>query len=137
MRKKGEVFVPIGMIPPKVREAFLSAEDKKFYNHFGLDGLAILRAAITNLRYISSDQRPVGASTITQQVAKNLLLSSEVSLERKMREVLLASRTEHALSKDCILEIYLNEIYLGFGSYGVAAAAQAYFSKSLDELTLA
>jgi penicillin-binding protein 1A len=129
------VFVPIGAIPPRVVGAFLAAEDKNFYSHPGIDLPSILRAAFTNFEHVGSSRRPVGASTITQQVAKNFLLTSEVSLERKIKEALLALRIEQVLSKDRILELYLNEIYLGGGAYGVAAVALNYFNKSLDELT--
>ncbi|MBV8120672.1 MAG: PBP1A family penicillin-binding protein [Alphaproteobacteria bacterium] len=130
------VFVPIQAIPKRVIDAFVSAEDKNFYNHHGVDPLSVIRAAITDVGRLHSNRRPVGASTITQQVAKNMLLSSEVSLARKIKEVLLATRIEAAMPKERILELYLNEIYLGSGAYGVAAAAQTYFDKSLDDLTL-
>jgi penicillin-binding protein 1A len=130
------VFVPVEAIPRRVIQAFLAAEDKNFYAHPGLDPLSIVRAAITNLHNLMNDRRPVGASTITQQVAKNFLLSNEVSLERKLKEALLALRIEQAFTKDQILELYLNQIYLGVSSYGVAAAALNYFDKSLDELTV-
>src|SRR5438477_6406831 len=130
------VFVPIQAIPKPVIDAFLSAEDKNFYNHHGVDPVSILRAAITDVSRFRANRRPVGASTITQQVAKNMLLSSEISIERKVKEILLATRIEAALPKERILELYLNEIYLGSGAYGVAAAALTYFDKSLDELTL-
>jgi penicillin-binding protein 1A len=133
------VFVPMAAMPPLVIQAFLSAEDKNFYSHGGVDPLSILRAGATDIMHIAlgSGRRPVGASTITQQVAKNFLLSSEVSLSRKVKEALLAIRIEQALSKDRILELYLNEIYLGGGAYGVAAAALYYFNKPLDQLTVA
>jgi penicillin-binding protein 1A len=130
------IFVPIQAIPKPVIDAFLSAEDKNFYNHHGVDPVSILRAAITDVGRFRANRRPVGASTITQQVAKNMLLSSEISIERKVKEILLATRIEAALPKERILELYLNEIYLGSGAYGVAAAALTYFDKSLDELTL-
>ena len=130
------VFVPVEAIPRRVIQAFLAAEDKNFYAHPGLDPLSIVRAAVTNLHNLMNDRRPVGASTITQQVAKNFLLSNEVSLERKLKEALLALRIEQAFTKDQILELYLNQIYLGVSSYGVAAAALNYFDKSLDELTV-
>ncbi|HZD26878.1 MAG TPA: transglycosylase domain-containing protein, partial [Alphaproteobacteria bacterium] len=130
------LFVPIEAIPRPVIRAFLAAEDKTFYSHPGVDVMGILAAVVHNLRNMGTSRRPVGASTITQQVAKNFLLSNEVSLTRKIKEAILAFRIEHAFSKDRILELYLNEIYLGFGSYGVAAAALNYFNKSLDELTL-
>ena len=131
------VFVPINVIPKKVINAFLSAEDKDFYNHFGLDFKATIRAVFTNIKNIGSGKRLIGASTITQQVAKNFLLSSEVSYERKIKEAILAIRIERAFSKNQILELYLNEIYLGFKSYGVAAASLNYFDKSLDNLDFA
>ncbi|MGC2200350.1 MAG: penicillin-binding protein 1A, partial [Stellaceae bacterium] len=130
------IFVPIQAIPKPVIDAFLSAEDKNFYSHHGVDPASILRAAITDLGRFRANRRPVGASTITQQVAKNMLLSNEISIQRKVKEILLATRIEAALPKDRILELYLNEIYLGSGAYGVAAAALTYFDKSLDELTL-
>ncbi|PPR09495.1 MAG: Penicillin-binding protein 1A [Alphaproteobacteria bacterium MarineAlpha11_Bin1] len=135
--REKRVFVPISAMPKRVIEAFLSSEDKTFYTHWGIDLPGILRATLTNLRRINTDRRPIGASTITQQVAKNFLLTNEVSIARKVKEVILALRIERAFSKEKILELYLNEIYLGFGSYGVAAAALNYFDKSLDDLTLA
>lgn len=130
------VFVPIEAIPKLVIEAFLSAEDKNFYIHHGFDPFSIVRAAIINLGRLRESRRPVGASTITQQVAKNMLLTNEISVERKIKEILLASRIEAALHKDRILELYLNQIYLGSGAYGAVSAALTYFDKSLDELTL-
>ena len=130
------VFVPVGVMPKKLIQAFLSAEDKNFFEHRGVDLVSVARAAVTNLANIRSNKRPIGASTITQQVAKNFLLTSEVSLDRKIKEAILALRMERVLSKERILELYLNEIYLGIGSYGVAAAALNYFNKSLDDLTL-
>jgi penicillin-binding protein 1A len=131
------IFVPVEVIPKRLIQAFLAAEDKNFYSHSGIDPLGVLRAALTNLWHVSDNRRPVGASTITQQVAKNFLLSNEVSLQRKFKEAVLAFRIEQAFTKNQILELYLNEIYLGVGSYGVAAAALNYFDKSLDELTIA
>jgi penicillin-binding protein 1A len=131
------LFVPIEAIPRRVVQAFVSAEDKSFYTHWGVDPVGVLRALVTNVRNIGSGRRPEGASTITQQVAKNFLLSNEVSYKRKIKEAILAFRIEQAFDKDQILELYLNEIYLGLRSYGVAAAALNYFDKSLDELTLA
>src|ERR1700722_3056109 len=130
------IFVPYGAIPGMVKHAFISAEDQNFYLHRGVDPVAIIRAAVTDMQQYGQGKRPIGASTITQQVAKNMLLGNEVSLARKAREAILATRIEQSLSKGRILELYLNEIYLGLQSYGVAAAAQAYFNKSLDELTL-
>lgn len=133
-------FVPINSIPKLVIQTFLAAEDKNFYEHSGLDFFGITRAALTNLSKIGTKKRPMGASTITQQVAKNLLLSSiatQASYDRKIKEAILAFRIEKALTKNRILELYLNEIYLGGGAYGVGAAALNYFNKSLDELTIA
>ena len=131
------VFVPVKAMPRRVVQAFLAAEDKNFYYHPGIDVIGVLRAVLTNVKNIGQQRRPVGASTITQQVAKNFLLSNEVSWDRKIKEAILAFRIERAFTKDRILELYLNEIYLGFGSYGVAAAALNYFNKSLDELSIA
>jgi penicillin-binding protein 1A len=132
--RERRLFVPIGQLPPQLKEAFLSAEDKNFYSHPGVDVFGILRAGINDIR--NSDKRPQGASTITQQVARNFLLSSELKFSRKIREMVLAMRIDNAFSKDQILELYLNEIFLGENSYGVAAAATNYFGKSLDELSL-
>ena len=131
------IFLPIGSIPKRVISAFLAAEDKSFYSHPGIDILGIVRAGVTNLTHMGTDRRPVGASTITQQVAKNFLLGNEVSLKRKVREIMLALRIERAYSKDRILELYLNQIYLGAGNYGVTAAALNYFNKPLDDLSIA
>ena len=130
------VFVPVSAIPQRVINAFLAAEDKNFYRHPGFDVVATLRVAFTNFRDMGKGIRPKGASTITQQVAKNFLLTNDVSYVRKLQEVILAIRIERALGKDRVLELYLNEIYLGFGSYGVAAAALNYFNKPLGELTI-
>ena len=130
------LFVPIEKIPDKVKKAFIAAEDKHFYRHSGLDYLGIIRAMIGNLKKMGTGRRPAGASTITQQVAKNFLLSSELSYTRKLKEAILARRINKAFSKEHVLELYLNEIYLGNRAYGVAAAAINYFGKSLDELSL-
>ncbi len=130
------VFVPMSAIPPMVRQAFVSAEDKNFYSHLGIDPLGIARAAYENFQALGTNRRPQGASTITQQVAKNFFLTNEVSLERKLEEAVLAFRIEQAFDKDRILELYLNEIFLGRRSYGVAAAALTYFDKALEDLTL-
>jgi penicillin-binding protein 1A len=135
--RERRVFVPVKAMPRRVIKAFLAAEDKTFYSHFGLDLTGLARAVVTNLSQMGTGKRPVGASTITQQVAKNFLLSNEVSIARKAKEAILALRIERALSKDRILELYLNQIYLGKRSYGVAAAALNYFDKSLDSLTIA
>ncbi len=131
------LFVPVGEMPKLVVNAFLAAEDKNFYSHPGVDFMGFMRAVVTNVTSFGQNRRPVGGSTITQQVAKNFLLTNEVSIERKIREAILAFRIERAISKDRILELYMNEIYLGQGSYGVAAAALNYFAKPLDQLTLA
>jgi len=133
---QNRVFVPINVIPKLVIKAFLSAEDKNFYNHPGVDFTGVIRAIVTNVANIGKNRRPVGASTVTQQVAKNFLLTNELSIARKVKEAILAFRIERTFSKDEILELYLNEIYLGGGAYGVAAAALYYFDKSLDELTV-
>lgn len=132
------VFVPVAAMPRHLINAFIAAEDQNFYRHPGVDVTALARAAMTNAvnAVFHRTRRPVGASTITQQVAKNFLLSNELSIERKIKEAILAFRIERAFSKQRILELYLNEIYLGYGSYGVAAAALNYFNKSLDELTV-
>lgn len=131
------VFVPIGAMPRRVINAFLAAEDKNFYTHPGIDIIGVARAMLTNIKNVGKNKRLVGASTVTQQVARNFLLSSDVTWSRKIKEAILAFRIERAFSKDRILELYLNEIYLGFRSYGVAAAALNYFNKSLDQLTIA
>ena len=131
------IFVPIKAIPKRVIDAFLSAEDQDFYQHNGVDYSGIARAIFVNIENLGRDRHPMGASTITQQVAKNMLLTNEVSMARKIKEAILATRLEKALSKDRILEIYLNEIFLGNRSYGVGAAALNYFNHSLGELTIA
>mgnify|MGYP001283545825 FL=1 len=128
------LFIPYESIPKKVVNSFLSAEDKNFFNHPGVDAKGILRAFIKNLKNISEDKRLEGASTITQQVAKNFLLTNEVSLNRKIKEAILAFRIERAYSKERILELYLNQIYLGQGTYGIAAASLEYFDKSVKDL---
>ena len=130
------VFIPIDAVPAIVKSAFVSAEDKNFYTHIGVDPLGITRAFINNLKNINSNKRPQGASTITQQVAKNFLLTDELSLTRKIKEAILAIKIETAFSKDKILELYLNQIYLGSGTYGVASASNRYFKKSLQEITI-
>jgi len=128
------LFIPFESIPEKVINAFLSAEDKNFFNHPGIDAKGILRAVIKNLKNISQNKRLEGASTITQQVAKNFLLTNEVSMKRKVKEAILAFRIERAYKKERILELYLNQIYLGQGTYGIAAASLEYFDKSIKEL---
>jgi len=132
--KEKRIFVPYNSIPKNVVNSFLSAEDKNFFSHPGVDAQGVLRAVINNISNIILSKRLEGASTITQQVAKNFLLSNEVSLNRKIKEAILAFRIERALSKERILELYLNQIYLGSGAYGVAAASLEYFDKSIKDL---
>ena len=116
-----------------MQKAFIAAEDKRFYQHHGVDERGLIRAFVGNL---ASSGRPQGGSTITQQVVKNLLVGDDVTYERKIREIILASRVEHTLSKAEILELYLNSIYLGRGSWGIELAARSYFGKSASQLTL-
>ncbi|MDA7594512.1 PBP1A family penicillin-binding protein [Candidatus Pelagibacter sp.] len=132
--KEKRIFVPYKSISEKVINSFLSAEDKNFYSHPGVDAKGVLRAIINNISNVIASRRLEGASTITQQVAKNFLLTNEVSLNRKIKEAILAFRIERALSKERILELYLNQIYLGEGTYGVASASLEYFDKSISEL---
>jgi penicillin-binding protein 1A len=132
--KEKRIFVPYSSIPINVINAFLSAEDKNFFTHPGVDAKGVLRATINNIQNILQSKRLEGASTITQQVAKNFLLTNEISLNRKIKEAILAFRIERVLSKERILELYLNQIYLGSGAYGVAAASLEYFDKSIKEL---
>lgn len=133
--KEKRFFLPLSAIPKNVQQAFISAEDKNFYNHQGVDFWGVARAMRENILRYGSSHSLAGGSTITQQVVKNFLLTNEKSFERKIKEAILAYRISSIYSKDKILELYLNEIYLGQGTYGVAAAAITYFSKSLDELT--
>jgi len=135
--KEKRIFVPYNSIPQNVINSFLSAEDKNFFSHPGVDAKGVLRAVVNNISNIISSKRLEGASTITQQVAKNFLLTNEVSVNRKIKEVILAFRIERALSKERILELYLNQIYLGSGAYGVAAASLEYFDKSIKDLNYA
>ena len=128
------IFIPYNSIPEIVINSFLSAEDKNFFTHPGIDAKGVLRAIVKNISNILNSKRLEGASTITQQVAKNFLLTNEVSLQRKLKEAILAFRIERSLTKERILELYLNQIYLGQGSYGIAAASLEYFDKSIDEL---
>ncbi len=128
------IFVPYDSIPRVVINSFLSAEDKNFFNHPGVDAKGILRAVINNISNLLSSKRLEGASTITQQVAKNFLLTNEVSINRKIKEAILAFRIERALSKERILELYLNQIYLGEGAYGIASASLEYFDKPISKL---
>ncbi len=130
------IFIPVNRIPKKIKYAFLASEDKNFYNHYGIDIIAIIRAFLTNILNINSNKRVVGASTITQQVVKNLLLTNELSYSRKIKEIILAIRIENILDKDEILELYLNDIYLGYGSYGIGSASLNYFNKSIYDLEL-
>src|SRR3981189_564037 len=135
--KERRLYLPIQAVPKMVINAFLAAEDKNFYEHGGIDFTGMARAAVLFAQNYGSNKRPQGASTITQQVAKNFLLPNEVSFTRKIKEALLAMRIERTYSKDKILELYLNEIYLGLGAYGIAAASLVYFDKSVNELTVA
>ncbi|MGA8998135.1 MAG: transglycosylase domain-containing protein, partial [Pseudolabrys sp.] len=134
--RERRLYIPIQAVPKLVINAFLSAEDKNFYEHGGLDFTGIARAAVVYLQNYGSARRPQGASTITQQVAKNFLLTNELSMARKVKEALLALKIERTYSKDKILELYLNEIYLGLGAYGIAAASLVYFDKAVNELTV-
>src|SRR3990170_2257097 len=134
--RERRLYLPIQAVPKMVINAFLAAEDKNFYEHGGIDFMGMARAAVLYAQNYGSNRRPQGASTITQQVAKNFLLTNEVSFTRKIKEALLAMRIERTYSKDKILELYLNEIYLGLGAYGVAAASLLYFDKSVHELTI-
>lgn len=136
LAQERRIFVPIDTVPPRVVQAFLSAEDQNFYSHPGISVPSLIRAVFQNIAHAGQGRRPVGASTITMQVARNFLLGNEDSLTRKIREMALALRLERVLSKDRILELYLNEIFLGQNSYGIAAAALNYFNRTLDELTL-
>ncbi|MFM2045762.1 MAG: putative penicillin-binding protein (PBPa) (PBP1a) MrcA, partial [Pseudomonadota bacterium] len=131
------VFVPFEAMPRRLVNAFVAAEDQNFWTHSGVDWLAVVRAQLTNLKNMGSDRRPIGASGFTQQVARIFFLDNEVSYARKIREAILAYRLERAIGKERILELYMNEIYLGNRAYGVAAAALNYFDKSMDELTIA
>ena len=132
--RERRLYLPSYAIPPLVKQAFIAAEDKNFYTHNGIDPEGIARAVMILLQ---GQKHVQGASTITQQVAKNFLVGSERSVERKIREALISFRIEAAYSKEKILELYLNEIYLGLGNYGVAASALNYFNKSVPELTIA
>ena len=133
-QKKKEYLFHYSSIPKNVINSFLSAEDKNFFSHPGVDAKGVLRAVINNISNIIFIKKIEGASTITQQVAKNFLLTNEVSINRKIKEAILAFRIERALSKERILELYLNQIYLGSGAYGVAAASLEYFDKSIKDL---
>jgi penicillin-binding protein 1A len=128
------IFIPYAAIPKNVINSFLAAEDKNFFSHPGVDAKGVMRATLNNIKNTMTSKRLEGASTITQQVAKNFLLTNEVSFNRKIKEAILAFRIERTLSKERILELYLNQIYLGSGAYGVAAASLEYFDKSIKEL---
>src|SRR5262245_29541201 len=127
------VWVLLGDLPEYVQKAFIAAEDKRFYQHKGIDERGLIRAFIGNL---ASPGRPQGGSTITQQIVKNLLVGDDLTYERKIREMIVASRVEHTLSKAEILELYLNSVYLGRGSWGIELAARGYFGKPAKELTV-
>jgi len=133
--RERRLFLPIQAVPKLVKNAFIAAEDKSFYEHGGLDFQGIMRATLFMVQNYGTGKRPQGASTITQQVAKNFLLTPEATFQRKVKEALLALKIERTYSKDKILELYLNEIYLGLGAYGIAAASLLYFDKSVHELT--
>ena len=135
--KEKRLFLPIQAIPDRVKAAFIAAEDKNFYTHPGVDPYGLARAVVNNVQNIGSDRRPEGASTITQQVAKNFLLTADQTMSRKVKEAILSFRIEKAYSKDKILELYLNEIFFGQNAYGIASAALTYFNKSVTELTIA
>jgi penicillin-binding protein 1A len=135
--KQRRLYLPIQAVPKLVINAFISAEDKNFYEHPGIDFTGMARAGAFYLQNFGKGRRPQGASTITQQVAKNFLLTNEVSIDRKIKEALLALKIERTYSKEKILELYLNEIYLGFSAYGIAAASLLYFDKSVNDLTIA
>ncbi len=134
--RERRLYIPIQAVPKLVINAFLAAEDKNFFEHGGLDFTGIARAGFVYLQNYGSSRRPQGASTITQQVAKNFLLTNELSMARKVKEALLALKIERTYSKDKILELYLNEIYLGLGAYGIAAASLVYFDKAVNEITI-
>lgn len=130
------IYKKIDEIPVLIKNAFIAAEDHNYYNHPGIDVFSIIRAAFQNIANIGSDRNPVGGSTITQQVVKNFLLNNERSISRKIKEAILAYRINHVYTKDRILELYLNQIYLGNGAYGVAQAALSYFNKDMKDLTI-
>jgi penicillin-binding protein 1A len=134
--RERRLYLPIQAIPKRVFDAFTAAEDKNFWEHGGIDLFGIARAVVNNIEQYGTGRRPQGASTITQQVAKNFLVGSETSINRKIKEALLALRIERAFSKEKILELYLNDIYLGLGAYGIAAASLLYFDKSVHQLTI-
>ncbi len=132
--REKRIYVPVAAMPKRVLEAFVAAEDQRFFSHPGIDVIGVVRAVVANIA--NPGKRPEGASGLTQQVAKNFLLTNQATLARKIREAILAFRIEETYSKERILELYLNEIYLGSGNYGVAQAALNYFDRSLGELSL-
>jgi len=136
-KKEARVFVPIESVPKQLQYAFVAAEDQRFYTHDGFDERGFLRAMIANVGHVMNGRRLEGGSTITQQVAKNFKVGSARTVERKVREAIIANRIEKAMTKDQILELYLNEPYFGRGAYGVAAASLNYFGKPMKELNLA
>src|SRR5947199_1874885 len=135
--RERRLYIPVQAVPKLVINAFVAAEDKNYYEHGGIDFSGIARAAVLYIQQYGSGRRPQGASTITQQVAKNFLLTNELSFSRKIKEALLAMKIERTFSKEKILELYVNEIYLGMGAYGVAAASLLYFDRSVHELSIA
>ena len=134
--KEDRLFVSIENVPDVIKYAFISAEDSNFYNHLGIDFFALFKAMISNLRSIKNGGNLRGASTITQQVVKNMLLTNERTLTRKIKEAILAFKITKALSKDKVLELYLNQIFLGYRSYGIVSASLNYFNKSIDDITI-
>lgn len=136
-RTEARVFVPIESVPLKLQHAFVAAEDQRFYTHDGFDERGFARAMVANVGHVLNDRRLEGGSTLTQQVAKNFLVGNQRNIDRKIREVVIARRIEKAMSKDQILELYLNDIYFGRGAYGVAAASLNYFGKPMKDLTVA
>ncbi|HMO43565.1 MAG TPA: transglycosylase domain-containing protein, partial [Phenylobacterium sp.] len=135
--RERRIYVPYDQMPPHMVQAFLAAEDRNFFRHGGVDAMGLARAMMKNVLNAVQGRRLEGGSTITQQVAKNVLLTSDATLGRKFKEAVLAQRLEQTLSKEQILELYLNEIWLGYRSYGVGAAAYNYFGKSISDLTVA
>ena len=135
--RERRIYVPYDNMPPQLAQAFLAAEDRNFFSHGGVDAMGLTRAMMKNVMNAVNGRRLEGGSTITQQVAKNVLLTSEATVGRKLKEAILAGRLEKTLNKEQILELYLNEIWLGYRSYGVGAAAYNYFGKSISDLSLA
>jgi len=135
--RERRIFVPYDSIPPQLAQAFLAAEDRNFFKHSGLDYTGIVRASMKDVINLAQGRRLESGSTITQQVAKNILLTNDATVGRKLKEAMIAQQLEGTLSKERILELYLNEIWLGYRSYGVGAAAYNYFGKSITDLDLA